>query len=76
MPAAQLTVAEAADWLSPRLTARELGALIRIAGIERAGVRRTPGQSGKPASVYDMAELIALHAALTPWLRKRKVTRG
>jgi hypothetical protein len=65
-PGAALTVAEAAAWLDPPITARQLGELITTLRVAHAG--RRPSTGGRPPQVYDAAELMRLHAAVTPWL--------
>jgi hypothetical protein len=64
---AELTIAEAAEWLDPPITRETLTALIGALHIRPAG-RRRPAGPGRPAYTYPAAELQALHAAVTPWL--------
>jgi hypothetical protein len=64
---AELTIAEAADWLDPPIAKETLAALIAALRIPPAGKRTRP-QKGRPAYTYPAAELQALHAAVTPWL--------
>jgi hypothetical protein len=62
-----LTVDEWCAWLSPPVSRKLLTALIRELGVPQSGARRT-GRAGHPAPTYDAEQIIALHAALYPWL--------
>ena len=67
-PAATLTLAEAAAYLDPPVTREQLAALVgALPGLRPAGTRRRG--RGKPAVVYDAADLLELHAAVARWLR-------
>jgi hypothetical protein len=69
VPQADWTIGEAASWLDPPVTARQLRVFIRELGIEPSGRRRT-GHSGPGVKTYDVSDLIALHAAIAPWLAR------
>jgi hypothetical protein len=69
VPAAEWTIDEAASWLDPPITAGKLRALVSVAEIEPSG-RRPTGHSGPGIKIYDASEILALHAAIAPWLVK------
>lgn len=69
-PAVTLTIAEAAALLDPPMSVHQLRHAIAAIRLQPSGVHRT-GQSGRPSARYDAAELMRLHAALTPWLAPR-----
>lgn len=66
------TLREAAAWLDPEITEADLTALVRIRGLHVEAVPVTVPQErrGRPARRYDVAEIIALHRALMPWLAR------
>jgi hypothetical protein len=66
---AALTISEAARWLDPPITAKQLGGIVRALGIEPCGRRRLPSGPGRPLSLYDAQLLIDLHSAIIPFLR-------
>lgn len=61
------TVEDAADLLDPAMTAEQVRALVKAAGIQPAGHRRT-GRRGRPAEAYDAEVILRAHAALAPFL--------
>ena len=61
------TIAEAAQILEPAMTEPQLHAIIRALGWKPDGHRHT-GTGGRPPVTYDAARLLALHAALIPFL--------
>ena len=65
-----LTITEAATTglLDPPVTEHQLRVIVRALRIPPAGTRRD-GHIGHPQNTYDAAELMRLHAALSPWLR-------
>ena len=63
-----LTIAEAAGWLDPPISRAALAAIVAALAIPAAGTRAPVGRRGRPAKVYDAAELMRLHAAVAPWL--------
>ncbi len=68
MPAAvALTLAEAAQVLDPPVTEAQLRAIVRALGWQPDDWRRT-GKPGRPVPAYDSADLMRLHAALTPFM--------
>jgi len=70
VPQAELTIDEAASWLDPPVTARQLRIFARELGIGPSGQRKSH-LPGRPAATYDARELMALHSALAPWLARR-----
>lgn len=62
-----LTIIEACAWLDPQISVKTLHGLVTLLEIGHVGTRRRAGK-GRPAYVYDLAELMALHAAVCPWL--------
>ena len=62
------TLGEAAAWLHPPVSERRLRALVRDLAVERAGHRHPGSGRGHPAAVYDIDEIIELHAAVLRWL--------
>lgn len=58
---------EACAWLDPAISRPVLSGLIKLLGVEHVGTRRRVGK-GRPAYVYDVAELMLLHARVSPWL--------
>lgn len=63
------TLGDAATYLDPPITARQLRTLVRELGIPAAGWRHN-GRAGHPSAAYRPADLQQLHAALLPWLEK------
>lgn len=64
----QFTIAEACQVLHPAISERRLRAVVgQLPGLRPCGVRRD-GTPGRPAPLYEWADLARLHAALTPWL--------
>jgi hypothetical protein len=68
--AVALTVAEAVTVLDPPLTELQLRQIVRGVGLRPCGKRRT-GRAGPPAATYDAAQIIRLHAAISPFLESR-----
>lgn len=62
-----LTLAEAAQVLDPPMTERQLRMIVNALELPAAG-RRRRAHTGRPLDTYDVAELMRIHAALTPWL--------
>ena len=65
------TIEEACRVLDPPMTPRQLRDVIRTASLKPVGHRiagRGSGQRGRPHATYDSAQIMQLHAALTPWL--------
>lgn len=68
MPATvALTLAEAASVLDPPLTERQLRQIVAALGWQPSG-RRSNGRRGHPVWTYDSAALLALHAAVSPFI--------
>ena len=67
MPDVTLTIAEAVTILEPRITERQLRAIIQALAIPPTKWRYT-GRRGHPTATYNAITLMQLHAALTPWL--------
>jgi hypothetical protein len=65
--AVTLTIAEAVAVLEPAMAEQQLRAIIAAVGLQPCGYRHT-GRKGRPAPCYDAAQILKLHAALTPWL--------
>jgi hypothetical protein len=65
--AVTFTLAEAASILQPPLTERQLRQIITALGWPAAGHRRN-GRRGHPTRTYDSAGILALHAALAPFI--------
>lgn len=65
--AAGLTVKELADLLDPPLTAQQLTHLIYLLDLKPCGYRRS-GQRGRPAALYEARKIMAVHAALVPYI--------
>jgi hypothetical protein len=61
------TLAEAATVLDPPMTERQLYAIVHALGWQPAGKRYT-GHGGHPRHTYEAAEIMALHAAIAPFL--------
>jgi hypothetical protein len=55
-----MTIAELTSVLDPVMTPRQLAALLRLAAIEPAGVKRT-GHAGRPAAVYNVEAAFQAH---------------
>ena len=62
-----LTLREAAEVLEPSMTERQLRDIIRALGWPPAG-HRASGRRGHPRATYPAADILRLHAALSPWL--------
>jgi hypothetical protein len=62
-----VTVAEAVTLLRPPIGERALRDILRALAITPCG-RRRAGNTGRPADLYDWADLTRLHAAIRPWL--------
>lgn len=62
-----LTCAEAAAVLDPPVDAEQLADIIRALRWGPAAYRRT-GKRGRPVPAYDAARIMALHAAMLPFL--------
>ncbi len=67
-PAVALTLGEAAQVLDPPVTEQQLRSIVTALRWQPRGWRRT-GRPGHPAPLYETAELMQLHAALTPFMR-------
>jgi hypothetical protein len=68
MPVAvTLTLAEAATILDPPLTEAQLRELVHALRWKPAGHRHT-GKDGRPPACYPADRLMALHAAVVPFL--------
>jgi len=63
------TLTEAASFLDPPITTRQLRAIVRALGLLPTGYRYT-GRRGHPELTYNAQELLRLHAALGPWLAR------
>ena len=61
-----LTLREAVTILQPPITERALRDIIRALHIRPCGHRH--GRTGRPADLFDWAEITRLHGALAPWL--------
>jgi hypothetical protein len=60
------TLADAAAWLRPPMTAEQLTGIVRwLPGLKPCGTQPT---GGRPVNVYDLADLQELHADLRRWL--------
>lgn len=68
-PEALLTLEEAAQVLHPPVDKAQLKALVEVAGLQPAGVRRRLGP-GRPAHTYPMRELMRIHAAVVPLMNE------
>jgi len=68
MPGPALTITEACAVLEPPMTVTQLRDIISALDWQPVGYRHT-GRAGRPMPAYDAAEIMKLHAALTPWLR-------
>ena len=62
-----ISLAEAVTILHPQITERALREIIRALQWQPAGHRRN-GRAGRPQALYNAAEIMRLHGALTPWL--------
>ena len=60
-------MADAVTMLNPPMTGRQLRDILRALTIPPCG-RRWTGGMGRPADLYDWAEITRLHEAITPWL--------
>ena len=61
----ELTLAELAGYLYPRVTHDQLdGIVVRLPKLEPVGKRAT---GGRPLPTYDAATIMDLHARLRPW---------
>ena len=68
MPAAvTLTIAEAVTVLEPAMTAPQLRAIVTALAWPPDGHRHT-GRAGRPIPAYDATRIMALHAALLPFM--------
>jgi hypothetical protein len=66
------TLADAAAWLDPAVTEPQLRSIVNAVGVQPVPQNNRPhGHRGRPTARYDVAEIIALHAALYPWLARR-----
>jgi len=63
---AQWTIDEAVQWLDPPISRRQLADLIGTLRVQSRGTRPRP--MGRPAYVYDSAEIMRLHSAVVEWL--------
>ncbi len=61
------TVEEACQVLDPPMRPGQLRQILAALRIEPAGNRYT-GRAGRPHATWDAATIMALHAALAPWL--------
>lgn len=64
---ALITIGEFAARANPPVSEERLTIFVLWLGIPAADYRHT-GQPGRPARLFEEAELTALHAALSPWL--------
>jgi hypothetical protein len=71
----QWTIDEACDWLDPEISPRVLGGIVQLLRIPPGGSRKRGGP-GRPVLTYDIGELQAVHAALSPWLPVGKLLEG
>lgn len=62
-----LTLAEASQVLNPPLSERQLRQIIGALGWQPSGHRRN-GRRGHPVFTYAAADLLALHAAVSPFI--------
>lgn len=67
--AVEFTLAEAATVLEPPMSEQQLRAIIRALGWQPSGWRHTGRGRAHPIACYDAARIIALHGALTPFMR-------
>lgn len=67
MAAVTLTLAEAATVLEPAMTEAQLRAIVTALGWQADSHRHT-GRAGRPTAAYDATRIMALHAALTPFM--------
>lgn len=65
-----LTIDEMITLLDPPITRRQLADVIAALRIQPVG-KRWRSSRGRPALTYDAAELMRLHAAISPWLVAR-----
>jgi hypothetical protein len=65
--AAGLTLADAAAILDPPIGERQLRQIVTALRWEPCG-HQGSGRPGHPRPLYDLAEIMRLHAALVPWL--------
>jgi hypothetical protein len=70
--AVELTLAEAATLLEPAITEQQLRAIIRALGWQPSGWRHRGSGRAHPVACYDAARILALHGALTPFMRTRQ----
>jgi hypothetical protein len=63
------TIDEAVAWLDPAVTRRQLSTLISTLGVKPVG--QAPSTGGRPANLYDTAEIMRLHAGVVEWLAPR-----
>lgn len=71
-PEPSWTLAEAAGWLDPQITVTELRCLTVAARLRQVPAPPRFGRApGRPARRYLAADLMAVHAAITPWLERR-----
>ena len=64
-----LTLAEAVTVLQPPLTERQLRQIIGALGWQPSGHRRN-GHAGRPMHTYDAQQILALHAAIAPFIAR------
>jgi hypothetical protein len=67
--APEFTLREAASFLDPPISARQLAAIVKALMITPNG-RRYTGRPGPPEHTYNSAELIRLHTAVSAWLTR------
>lgn len=64
-----LTLDEAVKLLDPPVDRAQLKALVEATGLQPGGTRRKLGP-GRPALTYSAADLMRLHAAITPLMHE------
>jgi len=65
--AAGLTLADAAAILDPPIGERQLRQIVTALRWQPCG-HQGSGRPGHPRPLYDLTEIVKLHAALVPWL--------